>query len=52
MALDYSEKRLVSQGFHKHPGSKRTKRLQRYAVITGFFSMLISIATLLLMMMK
>ena len=48
MPLDYSQKRLLSQPFH-HKGARdaRTRRLQLYAVLTGFLSMLVSLVTLI-----
>ncbi len=52
MALDYSEKRLVSEGLHTRGNSKRARRLHIYAVLTGFLSLLISIATLVVMVLK
>lgn len=52
MALDYSQKRLLSQPLHDHRHTKRTRRLQLYAVLTGFLSMLVSLVTLLLWLLK
>ncbi|MFI5260337.1 MAG: hypothetical protein ACHQU0_00900 [Candidatus Paceibacteria bacterium] len=53
MTLDFSQKRLLGKSFlrHKHQ-SKRDRRLQVYAVLTGFLSLLISIATLIVRILK
>jgi len=53
MALDYSQKRLLSQPLH-HKGKRnaRTRRLQIYAVLTGFLSMLVSLVTLVVRIIK
>ncbi len=52
MALDYSEKRLISEGLHTRGHGKHARRLHIYAVLTGFLSLLISIATLVVQILK
>ena len=52
MPLDYSQKRLLSAPLHKKSSAKRTRRLQIYAVMTGFLSTLVSLATLVLRIVK
>ncbi len=53
MPLDYSQKRLLSQPLH-HKGrvGTHTRRLQIYAVLTGFLSMLVSLVTLVVRILK
>ncbi len=48
--LDYSQKRLLSKTLHSKHHDRRTRRLQIYAVLTGFLSMLVSLASLLVFM--
>lgn len=48
MGLDYSQRQLLNQPL----AGRRSRRLQWYAVITGFFSMLISFATLIIWILK
>ncbi|MFZ1987448.1 MAG: hypothetical protein WAV21_00220 [Minisyncoccia bacterium] len=48
MALDYSQKRLLSAPLRSRGRSKSTQRLQTYAFFTGLFSTIISLAHLLL----
>lgn len=50
--LDYSQKRLLSRALKSHKTDAYTRRLQVYAVLTGFFSMIISFATLLIWIFK
>ena len=52
MGLDYSQKRLLGKALHSKKRSKRAKRLQLYAVLTGFMSMLISLTTLIVRILK
>lgn len=52
MALDYSEKQLISEGLHTKGRGKKTRRLHVYAVLTGFLSLLISIVTLIVQILK
>jgi len=52
MALDYSQKRLLSQTLHSGKHNARTRRLQLYAVLTGFLSMLVSLVTLAVWILK
>ena len=52
MALDYSQKRLLSKPLHTKSHSKRARRLQLYAVLTGFLSMLVSLVTLVVRIVK
>ncbi len=53
MSLDYSQKQLLNKPLHQRKSRGRvrigghTRRLQVYAVLTGFLSMLISLVTLL-----
>jgi hypothetical protein len=53
MGLDYSQKRLVSAPLH-HAGreSAHTKRLKRYAFLTGLMSTCISLVHLIITAMK
>ncbi len=50
--LDYSQKRLLGKALKSKRHDARTRRLQIYAVLTGFLSMLISFATLVVWIMK
>lgn len=50
--LDYSQKRLLGKALKSKKHDARTRRLQVYAVLTGFLSMLISLATLLIWIFK
>jgi hypothetical protein len=52
MALDYSQKRLLNEPLHAKKGSERTRRLQLYAVLTGFLSTLVSLVTLIVRAFK
>lgn len=53
MPLDYSQRRLISQPLrHKGKGGTHTRRLQVYAVLTGFLSMLVSLITLIVRIVK
>lgn len=52
MALDFSQKRLLNEPLRSHKHGKRTRRLQIYAVMTGFVSMLVSLATLVVRIVK
>ncbi|MFA5998132.1 MAG: hypothetical protein WC814_01980 [Candidatus Paceibacterota bacterium] len=53
MGLDYSQKQLLSAPLQKRGGrSARTRRLQLYAVMTGFLSTLISLATTIVLLLK
>ena len=52
MALDYSQKQLLNQSLSRGARDKRVRRLQIYAVITGFISTLISLATLIVYALK
>ena len=53
MGLDYSQKQLLNAPLRK--GGRRdarTRRLQLYAVMTGFLSTLISLATTIVLLLK
>lgn len=52
MGLDYSQKRLLGKTLHSKKRGARTRRLQIYAVLTGFLSMLISLVTLIIRIVK
>ena len=53
MPLDYSQRRLIGQPLrHKGKGGAHTRRLQIYAVLTGFLSMLVSLVTLVVRILK
>ncbi len=52
MALDYSQKQLLNQPLSSGKRGKRVRQLQIYAVITGFLSTLISLATMVLYALK
>ncbi len=52
MALDYSQKRLLGSTLHSRKHNARTRRLQLYAVLTGFLSMLVSLVTLIVRIVK
>jgi len=52
MGLDYSQKRLLGATLHSGKRNARTRRLQLYAVLTGFLSMLVSLVTLILWIVK
>lgn len=52
MPLDYSQKRLISKPLGSRHRGARTRRLQVYAVLTGFLSTLISLATLIVRIIK
>lgn len=55
MSVDYSQKQLINKPLHHHGArgeSKRTRQLQIYAVLTGFLSMLTSLAMLVLNIFK
>ena len=46
MGLDYIQKRLLGKALHAKGNSKHVRRLRLYAVLTGLMSMLISLVTL------
>ncbi len=50
--MDFSQKRLLNKPLHSKGHGARTRRLQVYAVLTGFLSMLISLAMLILRIVK
>jgi hypothetical protein len=52
MALDYSQKRMLGSPLRSKEHGKRTARLQTYAVLTGILSLLISVATLVIQIIK
>ena len=52
MSLDYSQKRLISKALHTKSHGARARRLQLYAVLTGFLSMLVSLVTLVIRILK
>ena len=52
MALDYSQRRLLSKTLHTRSHTARAQRLRRYAVLTGFLSLLISAVTLFIRIVK
>ena len=47
MGLNYSQKRLVGKPLHGHKNDARSKRLRKYAFLTGLMSMLISLVHLI-----
>lgn len=50
--LDYSQKRLLGKVLRSRKLDAHTRRLKIYAVLTGFLSLLVSIATLILYIRK
>lgn len=52
MALDYSQKQLLNKPLHMKSRSAHTRRLQLYAVLTGFLSVLVSLVTLVVRLLK
>ncbi len=42
MALDYSQKRLISKALHTKGNSKQAQRLRLFAFLTGFMSLMVS----------
>lgn len=52
MGLDFSQKRLLNKPLRSKSHDARTRRLQVYAVLTGFLSMLISLTMLILRIVK
>ena len=52
MALTYSEKRLITSPLRTGTRSSRMRRLQVYAVLTGFLSTLVSLVSLLVQVAK
>jgi hypothetical protein len=52
MGLDYSQKQLLNKPLASGRRDARTRRLQIYAVITGFLSTLISLATTVVLLLK
>lgn len=54
MGLDYSQKQLLNAPLRKGGRRRdaRTRRLQLYAVMTGFLSTLISLATTIVLLLK
>lgn len=52
MPINYSEKQLLNTVFTGNRRSKRIRRLQMYAVMTGFLSTLVSFATLIVWIVK
>ncbi|HUY05409.1 MAG TPA: hypothetical protein VMV62_01690 [Candidatus Paceibacterota bacterium] len=52
MTLDYSQKRLLGKALHTRSHSKHARRLQIYAVLTGFLSMLVSLVTLIIRIVR
>lgn len=46
--LNYSQKILLGKALHSKKHGKRSDRLRIYAVLTGFLSMLISLATVII----
>ena len=50
--LNYSQKILLGKAIHSKKHDTRTRRLQIYAVLTGFMSMLISLATLVIRILQ
>lgn len=52
MGLNYSQKRLISKSLHNHKNDAHSKRLRKYAFLTGLMSMLISLVHLLVEAMR
>lgn len=52
MGLDYSQKRLIGKPLGSHKRGVHAERLKLYAVLTGFLSMLVSLATLIVRIVK
>jgi hypothetical protein len=52
MGLDYSQKRLLGKALGTKKHSARAQRLRLYAFLTGVMSMLISLATLIVRILK
>ncbi len=50
--LDYSQKRLLGNVLRSRRTDVRTRRLQFYAVLTGFLSLLVSLASLAAWILK
>lgn len=50
--LDYSQKRLLGKVLRSKKRGAEIQRLQIYAVLTGFLSLLISLATLIVWILK
>lgn len=48
MALNYSQKSLLSTALHAKGNTKARKRLRLYALMTGFMSALVSLVHFLL----
>jgi hypothetical protein len=52
MGLDYSQKRLVSKALHTRKNDPRSKRLRKYAFLTGVMGLLISLTQLIVTLMR
>lgn len=52
MGLDYSQKRLVSKPLGSRKNDPRSRRLRKYAFLTGLMSMLISLVHLIVTVLK
>lgn len=52
MGLDYSQKRLVSKALHSKKHDPRSERLRKYAFLTGFMGMLVSLVHLIVTIIK
>lgn len=52
MGLDYSQKRLVSKALHNHKNDPRSRRLRKYAFLTGIMGLLISLTQLIVTALK
>ena len=50
--MDYSQGRLLRKPLRSKKHDPRTRRLQIYAVLTGFLSMLVSLVTLVVRILK
>lgn len=55
MGLDFSQRQLLNKPLHygkRTAHLKRTERLQVYAVLTGFLSIFVSLATLVIRILQ
>ncbi len=52
MGLDYSQKRLIGKPLGSRRRGVNADRLKLYAVLTGFLSLLVSLATLIVRIIK
>ena len=52
MGLDYSQKRLISKALHSKKNDPRSRRLRKYAFLTGIMGLLISLTQLIITLLK